>query len=52
MIESMEALKRRELAVSIADEIIRHPAYPYAGEFPRAMIVIIDRALEEWRKRP
>lgn len=49
MIETMEQLLRRDKAVKIAAEIMRHPAYPFAADdFPRAMVTILERGLKEW----
>lgn len=51
MIESERELRRRDLAVKVAEEIIQHPAYPFIqDDFPRAMVVIIERALTTWEE--
>jgi len=51
MIESLYELKRREFAIKVAEDIQQHPAYPFSDGFPRAMVVLIDRALEAWKKQ-
>lgn len=50
MIETKEQLLRRNLAIETASEITKHPAYPFDTDFPRAMILIIDRALAKWKE--